>query len=419
MKNNNTKKSKKLKAQTMIVTVDIGKTTQWGYFRAPDGSDVEPFAFTNTNAGFHEFWFKIKSFYKSHGLKHIMVGFESSGPYAEPLFHFLMNKPVELVQVNPLHTKRVKELTGNSPNKTDKKDPRVIADIIGLGHALSLIVPQGAAANLRRLAHARERCLKKRTQAKNQLHDTVFILFPEFISIMKNISTKTAMFLLEHYPTPKRMAALSIDDLTATLRKLSRGRIGQERAIALLEAANNSIGIKHGKQAIEMELKELITEISNLNQSISKYEQQMHPNLLKIPYSRSILSIKGISTLTAAGLIGEVSDFKKFNTIAEVIKLAGLDLYEISSGRHKGKRRISKRGRPLMRKLLYFAAINTVKTNGIMHDRYQRMLARGMIKMKALTAIMRQLLTIIFAIVRDDALFIENYPGKPEYKLAA
>ena len=26
-----------------------------------------------------------------------------------------------------MHTKRVKELTGNSPNKTDKKDPRVIA----------------------------------------------------------------------------------------------------------------------------------------------------------------------------------------------------------------------------------------------------------------------------------------------------
>jgi transposase len=419
MKKNNTEKGKKLKAQTMIVTVDIGKTTQWGYFRAPDGSDMEPFSFSNTKAGFNDFWYKIKEFYKSHGLKHIMVGFESSGPYAEPLFHFLIDKPVELVQINPMHTKRVKELTGNSPNKTDKKDPKVIADIIGLGHALSLIVPQGAAANLRRLTHARERCIKKRTEAKNQLHDALFVLFPEFVSIMKDISTKTAMFLLRHYPTPEKMAVLGMADLTATVRKLSRGRISQERAIALFEAAKNSVGIKQAQQAIEMEFHELLTEISNLDQSISKYEQQMHANLLKVSYSRSILSIKGISTVTAAGLIGEVSDFKKFNTIAEVIKLAGLDLYEISSGRHKGSRRISKRGRPLMRKLLYFAAINTVKTNGIMHDRYQRMLARGMIKMKALTAIMRQLLTVIFAIVRDDVVFIENYTGKPDYRLAA
>ena len=33
--------------------------------------------------------------------------------------------------VNPLHTKRMKELTGNSPNKTGKKIPRVI-DVIAL-----------------------------------------------------------------------------------------------------------------------------------------------------------------------------------------------------------------------------------------------------------------------------------------------
>ena len=37
-----------------------------------------------------------------------MVGFESTGPYAEPLVHYLMKKEVKLVQVNPMHTKRVK-----------------------------------------------------------------------------------------------------------------------------------------------------------------------------------------------------------------------------------------------------------------------------------------------------------------------
>ena len=36
-----------------------------------------------------------------------------------------------------------------------------------------------------------------------------------------------------------------------------------------------------------------------------------------------------------------------------------------------------------MRKLLYFAAINVVKSHGIMHERYQKMLDRGMPKMKA------------------------------------
>ena len=34
-----------------------------------------------------------------------MVGYESTGPYAEPLVHYLRNKPVTIVQVNPMHTR--------------------------------------------------------------------------------------------------------------------------------------------------------------------------------------------------------------------------------------------------------------------------------------------------------------------------
>ena len=69
----------------------------------------------------------------------VVVGYESTGPYAEPLVHYLRSKPVKIVQVNPMHTKRMKEVNDNSPLKTDDKDPRVIADIIRLGHALTVV----------------------------------------------------------------------------------------------------------------------------------------------------------------------------------------------------------------------------------------------------------------------------------------
>jgi hypothetical protein len=62
-----------------------------------------------------------------------------------------------------------------------------------------------------------------------------------------------------------------------------------------------------------------------------------------------------------------------------------------------------------MRKLLFFAAINVVKSNGIMHEPYQQMLDRGMPKMKALTAISRKVLRIAFALARDDTVYVENY----------
>ncbi len=420
MKSVKTKSVKKFNPKSLIVAIDIGKGTHYGYFRAPDGTEVQPFEFYTTRKSFEKFYHKMQRFADAQQLEEIVVGFESTGAYAEPVFHYLKDKPVKLVQINPMHTKRVKELTGNSPNKTDRKDPRVIADVIALGHVLTLVVPQHAAAELRRLSHARQRSIKKRTATSNQLNDVVYILFPEFTQIFKDITCKSAVYLLKHHPLPEDILAVAPQRLTALLKKISRGRINADKAAQLIEAARHSVGLKEGRAAICLEISQLINEINMHNHFIAQLEEQMHQGLKRIPYSVSMLSIKGISVVTVAGLIGEVGDFRQFKTISEITKLAGLDLYEISSGKHqKGRRRISKRGRPLMRKLLFFAAINTIKAGGIMHDNYHQMLKRGMEKIKALVAISRKLLAIIFALVRDNSLYVENYRREHEIKLAA
>ncbi len=104
-----------------------------------------------------------------------------------------------------------------------------------------------------------------------------------------------------------------------------------------------------------------------------------------------------------AGLIGEVGDFTKFRTQSEIMKLAGLDLYEMSLGKRKGEKKISKRGRSFLRKILYYAAIQTIGKNGIMCEYYAGLISRGMKRMMALVAITRKLLRIIYAIVRDNS----------------
>lgn len=413
-----TKKVTKINPQTLIGTVDIGKNVQYGYFRAPNGSDTATFKFFNTRKGFTTFWEKLCRFKKQQGLEDVVIGFESTGSYAEPFANFMRKKPVKLVQVNPVHTKKIKELTGNSPNKTDKKDPRVIADVICLGHALTMVVPQGPAAELRRLTQARERSIKNRTVANNQLQDLVYVIFPELLSAMKP-STKTGAYLLKNCPSPEDIVSLGQKPLVEIVKKISRGKFTAPKALNLFEAAQKSVGVKDGKTSIILEIKHLIGMIENHNQFIGSLEKQMHTYLEQIPYSQNILSIKGIGEVTVSGLIGEVGDFKAFDTIPEIMKLAGLDLFEISSGKHSGQRRISKRGRPLLRKLLFFAAINAVKSGGIMHQKYHQMLDRGMIKMKALVAISRKILGLIFAIVRDNSLYIENYGNNIHYKLAA
>jgi len=203
------------------------------------------------------------------------------------------------------------------------------------------------------------------------------------------------------------------------LNKISRGQITEQQVQRLFEVAQKSIGIHEGQQSLLLEIQYLVSAVEKENGFIADLEKHMIVSLNQIPYSHSILSIKGVGKITAAGLIGEVGDFGKFKTIAEITKLAGLDLYEISSGNYKGQRRISKRGRSLMRKLLYFAVVNMIRSNGLMHQPWQQMVQRGMPTMKAMVALSRKLLRLIFALARDHTVYEENYNQTNTYKLAA
>jgi transposase len=408
MKKIQPKKLKFVNRNTLLATVDMGKNSFFGYARCPDRSEVKTTEFANNFHGFSRFWNILVRTQRARGLEQIVLGFESTGSYAEPLLHFLQHKPVRLVQVNPMHTKRVKELCGNSPNKTDQKDPKVIADIIELGHGLSVVIPQGAAAELRRLTQARERTIKRRTALFNQLHDLVFISFPEFLQVMKNIKTKSAQYLLQHHPGPGGIMALGLANLTALLKRISRGKLGAAKAQQLFEAANCSVGIREGRLGVELEITAVLEAIAACERFVEQLEREMIRHLEQIPYSRLLLSMKGIGPITVAGLIGEVGDFTHFDTQRELLKHAGLDLFEISSGKHRGKRRISKRGRPLLRKLLYFAALNTVRKGGIMHVVYQQHLQKGMPRQKALIAIARKLLGILLALVRTQSEYCQQ-----------
>jgi transposase len=414
-----TKKERIVNSKTLIVTVDLGKGTDMGYCRCPSGKEIKPFEFSNNIEGFEKLWDCICWTKTAHHLEEVVVGFESTGAYGEPLVHYLREKPVKLVQINPMHTKRMKDLQGNSPGKTDRKDPKVIADVIALGHALSVVIPEGAAAELRRLTLARERALQRRTALYNQIQDLVFILFPEFLQVMKDVKSKTARYLLSHYPTPQDIVKCGPEALSLILKRVSRGKLGKARAQVLYEVAQQSVGLREGTRGILLEIEEMLLGVEACHRFIEKIEEEMVPYLEQIPYSHSLLSMKGIGEVTVAGLIGEVGDFRQFRTLREVMKLAGLNLFEISSGKHQGNRHISKRGRPLLRKLLYFAAINTVRKGGVMHGYYQRHLEKGMPKTKALIAIARKLLGILFALVRDHSQYVENYSPKEDLKLAA
>jgi transposase len=286
---------------------------------------------------------------------------------------------------------------------------------------LSVIVPEGDAAYLRRLNNARERHVRERTALLNQMQQLVFLIFPEFNTVVKQMRGRTVRFILRHYTTPDKIGSLDREAFGVELRKRSRGRFGIKEAERLIDLAQKTVGIKEGLHGIVLDIQHIIAQLDVVDRFTSDIEVEMASTLERIPASVRLLSIKGLGVISVAGLIGEVGDFSKFRTQSEIMKLAGLDLYEVSSGKRKGQKRISKRGRSLMRKILYFAAIQMIGTRGIMHDYYERLTARGMLKMRALVAVMRKLLRIIHAIMRDDRNYMGEYcaPKRRVIKKAA
>jgi hypothetical protein len=78
----------------------------------------------------------------------------------------------------------------------------------------------------------------------------------------------------------------------------------------------------------------------------------------------------------------------------------------------RGQKRITKRGREVVRKVLYLAALRMVRKGSIYHDDYQKMLERGKSKTGALVGISKRILKLLHALARDQ----QNYDPKKHKK---
>lgn len=409
MKDIRAKKSKIVNSKTLLVGIDIGKDIHSAICVTSEDKRSKAFSFSNNIHGFNILWERIKAAKEAYGSEDVTIGFESTGVYAESLIGYLVKKDVGIVQVNPLHTKRVKEINDNTPCKSDKKDPGVIVDIMKLGHGLSVARLDGPAAELRRLNNNRQRLIRDQVALTNRLNALMHLIFPEFLKIMRGVRLKSSLYLIEHYPTPEKISSLGYRKLSRILRKVSYGMINDTQANELIKSAEESVGIKEGVEGILMEIRQIVDQLKLINEFISDVEVEMHKWVTEIPYSKNLLSVKGIGLITVASLIGDVGDFKRYTKQSEILKLAGLNLYEKSSGKHQGERHISKMGRSGIRRALFFAALNTVRENGVMHNYYSRLIDRGMKKTKALVAVSRKLLMLMHALVRDDSYYQEGY----------
>ena len=75
--------------------------------------------------------------------------------------------------------------------------------------------------------------------------------------------------------------------------------------------------------------------------------------------------------MSLAGFLSEVGEIGRFDSPKQIQKLAGLELKENSSGKHKGQTPISKRGRKKLRKILFQSVLPLIRSNAEFSDVYR------------------------------------------------
>ncbi len=170
----------------------------------------------------------------------------------------------------------------------------------------------------------------------------------------------------------------------------------------IVKLASASIGRVTGSDAAVFALRNLLQQYELIEEQQEYTECLMQELLLRVPNASKILEIKGIGVVSAVVIISEIGDISRFKDPRQIIKLAGLNLREDSSGKHKGKTVISKRGRRRLRESLFKTMIPMLANNPEFRAIHARNITRSlnpMNKMQSIIALCGKLVRVIYAVL--------------------
>ncbi|MGH7753273.1 MAG: transposase [Gemmatimonadales bacterium] len=270
-----------------------------------------------------------------------------------------------------------------------------------------------AYADLRDLVTARERLSLLRRGAITQLRTLLQVVFPEFEALFPLVTKKTPFTLLRTFPTPQDLLDTTKTKVLKVLKTASRGHLGAETYEQLVTAARATLGLPGAQARLRQEILLTLERIALFECQIKTLETELVGALQAVPETPYLLSIPKVAPVTAAVFLGSIGDPRAYEAGEQILRVAGLSLVERSSGVLRGTKRISKRGRPLLRATAYMFAVRSITKTGLFRAEYEALCQRnGGAKMKAVVAVMRSGLRLLYSIARDRRLFTAEPPAR-------
>lgn len=398
--------------ETLIVGIDIAK--EFHVARAQDIRGIEfgkSIKFNNSLSGYLEFESWINEIKVVEEKEQVIIGMEPTGHYWLNIARYLKAKDYAVVTVNPMHVKKIKELDDNLQTKTDKKDAKIIAQLVKDARYSTPNLLEGEYEELRNAKNLRQVVVKDLNRTKNQIHNWLDRYFPEYKEAYASWESKSFIKIIKKYIFPSVIERIPPNQIYEMLPPKMRRGVGLGKIERLVTASKNSIGIKEGLSFAKLEINYLLEKYDGFLQQIEEIDNYVTDICSSLDETSKITQIKGIGIVTASGIVAELGDIRKYKSPKQMIKMAGLSLTENSSGKVKGTTSISRRGRKDLRRLLYQVILGMIRTNTAFKEMYIYYTTRRKNQLtgkQAIIALSRKLLRIIHTIIIKDVDYDEG-----------
>jgi transposase len=368
--------------------VDVGKLTLWPVCRWADGRFERPWRADNP-LEIPRLLSLIKQMSESRKL---VVAMESSGTYGDALRQALADNEIKVERVSNKASHDDAEVFDGVPSQHDGKDAAVIADLAALGKSNPWDYRPTDAWE-QELAYWVEWMIDHRdmlTIWQGRLEGLLGRHWPEATRVLK-LSSVTLLRALKHYGSPQALAA--DPEAAQHLARWSRRFLELKKIEQLVAGARSSVGVRAGEWQQRQ-----VREYAQLALAARAEGRRADRELRRLAAGHAVLQAQGklVGLSTACVLWVSTGDPRKFYAAAAYRKAMGLNLVERSSGKYKGRLRLSKRGSARSRQWLYFAVLRLVQECGV-RPWYEAKKARNEDDARvALVAVMRKLALALY-----------------------
>ena len=374
---------KKVEGQDVVLGVDVAKEDFMAAIMDKDRNVIKTIKWKHPFDS-HAFLDLILKELRWHSLE---VAMEPSGTYGDSLRAQFLGNGISVFRVSPKRCHDAAEVFDGVPSMHDAKASAIIGHLHLGGASEEWPMTEDHQRELIAFIRIMEMYDDAYNRNVNRLEGLTMRYWPELTKYLK-LQSATLLELLKKYGDPVSVAQ-SLEEAEELMRKTGGFCLKDEKIKTVLESALNSIGVKC-IEAERVQVQELCQEIRRLQMLRRQARSRVEELTQSIECVKEMTPV--IGKITAAVLYTTLGSMENYDNAGSVAKALGLNLKERSSGKHKGKLRITKRGSGSARMYLYMAVLRLVNGNAIIKAWYNKKIIRdGGIKMKALVAIMRKL----------------------------